>query len=186
MNTSNLNMQAEACALLEAKTTDGLPIDTNPSKEKLLHICELRDSESEEDRNEASILILGCTAPLIAGIIKTKFSAYMSKHLDDLITEGYAAVLDAFTKYNPNESSLNAYFSRFINHSLTQYVCAIQHCTPHIHSAVGEIKKAVKEMAANGENITIENICEKTGLARRTVERSVRVIIRNAAESAGA
>lgn len=177
MSENTLVLSKGAEKILKRKIPGGVEIDLNPSKEKLLHICELWHSGDKKNRNEAAEQIVGCTAPLIAYIIDREYSQYVPKYLDDMFQEGIVTVIKELDWYDPEKSSVGAFFSIRIRSALAKYMSGIHRCSPRIYSSARTIvRRAVKEMQESGEQITIDSLSEKTGLAKKTTEKCLIVL----------
>lgn len=152
-----------------------LPLDANPTKEKLARICQMAHSDDDEQRMDAAELMLGCTSSYIISVIKKRYRTYMPLHMQDMLQQGYLAVIRDIDKFDPERGTVTTFYSMRIDHEIQDYINNLHCSTPHYTSALKKIREFVAGKKAKGIKYTLLDICVETGLSMSTVLKCMRI-----------
>lgn len=152
-----------------------LPLDGSPSREKLIRISTMIQSDDKDTRDDGVTLLLGCTSSYILSIIKKRYRTYMPLHLGDMMQQGYIAIIRDADKYNPEKGAPTTFFQTRINHEIQGYINGLHGSTPHYTSAIKKIRECVARKKAKGIQFTLQDICIETDLSMTTVMHCVHI-----------
>lgn len=154
-----------------------------PTKDELNHIHKLAMSNNDEDKQKATNAMVEYASPVIISIIKTKYFRYIPKYFDDLMQEGYLAVIFGMLVFDPEKDEFEPFFTKWIDHYVGKKCQEFDDLKPMRFrpSAKQLVKNSVKRRKANGQEISIDAICEDTMLTRTVVIMAIRIISKEAA-----
>lgn len=152
-----------------------LPLDANPSREKLEWICNLAHSENLEDRQTAYKYMLGCTSSFILATIKKRYRTYMPLHMQDMLQQGYCAIIKDIDDFDPKKGSVTTFYASRVDHEIQAYINKLHGSTPHYTSALRKIKEFVKGRKEKDLDYNFMDICIETGLGPETVRKCLNI-----------
>lgn len=111
----------------------------------------------------------------ISYLITRNYATYVETHYEELFQQGVVGLLEAFKTYNYT-TKMNTWSRFYIIHELNEYIMGIQNISTTYFQ---KSRKVIKNIVDNSEDVTMEELVEKSGYSEKVVKAELEAMNRD-------
>lgn len=128
------------------------------------------------DREMAKSLALKAMENYIKSVMKSQFSTYVTKYFDDLLQEGYMAILEGLETYDAKRAKPTTFFRFYIVHNMTEYITRfVNESTAHYQKNNQLIRQVERRYEKDHKEVTDADIAIELGMNIETIKATRKI-----------
>lgn len=137
---------------------------------------EIMEMYHHGDQELAKYLALQAMENYIKSLMKKQFSTYVTKYFDDLLQEGYMAVLEGLETYDVTRAKPTTFFRFYIVHNMTEYITRfVNESTAHYQKNNQLIRQVERKYERDHKEATDADIAIELGMNIETIKATRKI-----------
>ena len=145
-------------------------------KEEQVKFEKIMEMYHHGNQEMAKYLALQAMENYIKSLMKKQFSTYVTKYFDDLLQEGYMAVLEGLETYDVKRAKPTTFFRFYIVHNMTEYITRFENeSTAHYQKNNQLIRQVERKYEKNHKEATDADIAIELGMNIETIKATRKI-----------
>lgn len=145
-------------------------------KEEQVKFEKIMEMYHHGNQEMAKYLALQAMENYIKSLMKKQFSTYVTKYFDDLLQEGYMAVLEGLETYDVKRAKPTTFFRFCIVHNMTEYITRfVNESTAHYQKNNQLIRQVERKYEKNHKEATDADIAIELGMNIETIKATRKI-----------
>ena len=145
-------------------------------KEEQVKFEKIMEMYHHGNQEMAKYLALQAMENYIKSLMKKQFSTYVTKYFDDLLQEGYMAVLEGLETYDVKRAKPTTFFRFYIVHNMTEYITRfVNESTAHYQKNNQLIRQVERKYEKNHKEATDADIAIELGMNIETIKATRKI-----------
>ena len=145
-------------------------------KEEQVKFEKIMEMYHHGNQEMAKYLALQAMENYIKSLMKKQFSTYVTKYFDDLLQEGYMAVLEGLETYDVKRAKPTTFFRFHIVHNMTEYITRfVNESTAHYQKNNQLIRQVERKYEKNHKEATDADIAIELGMNIETIKATRKI-----------
>lgn len=145
-------------------------------KEEQVKFEKIMEMYHHGNHEMAKYLALQAMENYIKSLMKKQFSTYVTKYFDDLLQEGYMAVLEGLETYDVKRAKPTTFFRFYIVHNMTEYITRfVNESTAHYQKNNQLIRQVERKYEKNHKEATDADIAIELGMNIETIKATRKI-----------
>ena len=145
-------------------------------KEEQVKFEKIMEMYHHGNQEMAKYLALQAMENYIKSLMKKQFSTYVTKYFDDLLQEGYMAVLEGLETYDVKRAKPTTFFRFYIVHNMTEYITRfVNESTAHYQKNNQLIRQVERNYEKNHKEATDADIAIELGMNIETIKATRKI-----------
>ena len=145
-------------------------------KEEQVEFEKIMEMYHHGNQEMAKYLALQAMENYIKSLMKKQFSTYVTKYFDDLLQEGYMAVLEGLETYDVKRAKPTPFFRFYIVHNLTEYITRfVNESTAHYQKNNQLIRQIERKYEKDHKEATDADIAIELGMNIETIKATRKI-----------
>lgn len=145
-------------------------------KEEQVKFEKIMEMYHHGNQEMAKYLALQAMENYIKSLMKKQFSTYVTKYFDDLLQEGYMAVLEGLEIYDVKRAKPTTFFRFYIVHNMTEYITRfVNESTAHYQKNNQLIRQVERKYEKNHKEATDADIAIELGMNIETIKATRKI-----------
>lgn len=145
-------------------------------KEEQVKFEKIMEMYHHGNQEMAKYLALQAMENYIKSLMKKQFSTYVTKYFDDLLQEGYMAVLEGLETYDVKRAKPTTFFRFYIVHNMTEYITRfVNESTAHYQKNNQLIRQVERKYEKKHKEATDADIAIELGMNIETIKATRKI-----------
>ena len=145
-------------------------------KEEQVKFEKIMEMYHHGNQEMAKYLALQAMENYIKSLMKKQFPTYVTNYFEDLLQEGYMAVLEGLETYDVKRAKPTTFFRFYIVHNMTEYITRfVNESTAHYQKNNQLIRQVERKYEKNHKEATDADIAIELGMNIETIKATRKI-----------